>query len=53
MIIMQTGRMSEVATTPLDLIQFKDDTSYNQAEERKKVHSLNMIASHDVASIQE
>ena len=26
---MQTGRMSDVATTPLEIIQFKDDnTSY-------------------------
>ena len=46
--------MSDVVSTPLDLVQFKDDNSYNQAEERKKMtQSQLMAASQDVASVQE
>ena len=51
---MKTGRMSDAGTTPRDLIQFRDDNSYNQARDRKNVHSSQMVAaSQEVASMQE
>ena len=52
--MMKTGRMSDVGTTPLDLIQFKDDNSYHKARDRKNVQSSQMVAgSQEVASMQQ